>query len=179
MIDIFSLKAEELALKIKDSQLTSVEICEKYIERINKFEKDVKAWAHFDKKLLLEKAVEADEYRRSGKPLGPLHGVPVAVKERAGTITSSLGPIPDAASATESPEVAELIGIAYLTLNFSANSAANKRTFSPPKKFHSEDSFAASAEDIINNSSISGLLDPMYREKFFFRMASKTISSSS
>ena len=86
MIDIFSLKAEELALKIKDSQLTSVEICEKYIERINKFEKDVKAWAHFDKKLLLEKASEADEYRRSGKPLGPLHGVPVAVKDIVGTI---------------------------------------------------------------------------------------------
>ena len=86
MIDIFSLKAEELALKIKDAQLTSVEICEKYIERINKFEKDVKAWAHFDKKLLLEKAAEADEYRRSGKPLGPLHGVPVAVKDIVGTI---------------------------------------------------------------------------------------------
>ena len=86
MTDIFSLKAEELALKIKDAQLTSVEICEKYIERINKFEKDVKAWAHFDKKLLLEKAAEADEYRRSGKPLGPLHGVPVAVKDIVGTI---------------------------------------------------------------------------------------------
>ena len=86
MIDIFSLKAEELALKIKDAQLTSVEICEKYIERIHKFEKDVKAWAHFDKKLLLEKAAEADEYRRSGKPLGPLHGVPVAVKDIVGTI---------------------------------------------------------------------------------------------
>ena len=86
MIDIFTLKAEELALKIKDAQLTSVEICEKYIERINKFEKDVKAWAHFDKKLLLEKAAEADEYRRSGKPLGPLHGVPVAVKDIVGTL---------------------------------------------------------------------------------------------
>jgi len=86
MIDIFSLKAEELALKIKDAQLTSVEICEKYIERINKFEKDVKAWAHFDKKLLLEKAAEADENRRSGKPLGPLHGVPVAVKDIVGTL---------------------------------------------------------------------------------------------
>ena len=86
MIDIFTLKAEELALKIKDAQLTSVEICEKYIERINKFEKDVKAWAHFDKKLLLEKAAEADEYRRSGKPLGPLHGVPVAVKDIIGTL---------------------------------------------------------------------------------------------
>ena len=86
MIDIFTLKAEELALKIKDAQLTSVEICEKYIERISKFEKDVKAWAHFDKKLLLEKAAEADEYRRSGKPLGPLHGVPVAVKDIVGTL---------------------------------------------------------------------------------------------
>ncbi len=86
MIDIFSLKAEELALKIKDAQLTSVEICEKYIERINKFEKDVKAWVHFDKKLLLEKAAEADEYRKSGKPLGPLHGIPVAVKDIVGTL---------------------------------------------------------------------------------------------
>ena len=47
MIDIFSLKVEEIASKIKDSQLTSVEVCEKYIERINKFEKDVKAWVSF------------------------------------------------------------------------------------------------------------------------------------
>ena len=86
MIDIFSLKVEELAAKIKDSQLTSVEICEKYIERVKKFEKDVKAWVHFDKKLLLEKAAEADDYRRSGKPLGPLHGVPVALKDIIGTV---------------------------------------------------------------------------------------------
>jgi len=86
MTDIFSLKVEELASKIKDSQLTSVEICKKYIERIKEFEKDVKAWAHFDKKLLLEKAAEADDYRRSGKPLGPLHGIPVALKDIVGTV---------------------------------------------------------------------------------------------
>ena len=60
MTDIFSLKVEEIVSKIKDAQLTSVEVCQKYIERINKFEKDVKAWAHFDKKLLLEKAEEAE-----------------------------------------------------------------------------------------------------------------------
>ena len=86
MTNIFSLKAEELVSKIKDSQLTSVELCERYIERVEKFEKDVKAWAHFDKKLLLEKAAEADEYRRSGKPTGPLHGIPVAVKDIVGTV---------------------------------------------------------------------------------------------
>ena len=78
MTDIFSLSLEELALKIKDAQFSSAEVCEKYIERINKFEKDIKAWAHFDKKVLLEKAAEADEHRKSGKPVGSLHGVPIA-----------------------------------------------------------------------------------------------------
>ena len=80
MTDIFSLSLEELANKIKSAQLTSVEVCEKYVERINKFEKDVKAWAHFDKKVLLEKASEADDHRRSGKPVGLLHGVPEQLK---------------------------------------------------------------------------------------------------
>ena len=86
MTDILSLKVEELVSKIKDSQLTSVEICKKYIERVNEFEKEVKAWVHLNKKLLLEKAAEADEHRRSGKPTGPLHGIPVAVKDIIGTL---------------------------------------------------------------------------------------------
>ena len=86
MTDIFSLSVEELALKIKEGKITSVEVCNHYIDRINKFEKDVKAWAHFDKKLLLEKAVDSDNYRKSGKPLGSLHGVPVAIKDIIGTI---------------------------------------------------------------------------------------------
>ena len=54
MIEIFSLSIEELASKIKNAEISSVEVCEAYIERIKKFEKDVKAWAHFDKKVLLE-----------------------------------------------------------------------------------------------------------------------------
>ena len=86
MIDIFSLNVEELASKIKGGEITSVEVCEKYIERVKKFEKDVKAWAHFDKKILLEKAADSDEYRKSGKPLGLLHGVPVAIKDIIGTV---------------------------------------------------------------------------------------------
>ena len=86
MNEIFSQSVENLALKIKNSELTSVELCEKYIERIDEFEKEVKAWAFFDKKILLEKAKEADDYRRSGKPIGLLHGIPVAVKDIIGTV---------------------------------------------------------------------------------------------
>ena len=86
MSEIISLSLEQLATKIKDAQLSSVDVCKAFIERIEKYEKAIKAWAHFDKKVLLEKAEEADEHRRSGKPLGSLHGVPVAVKDIVGTI---------------------------------------------------------------------------------------------
>ena len=55
-MNLFSLPISELAEKIRKSQLTSLELCEHYITQIDKFEKDVKAWAYFDKKLLLEKA---------------------------------------------------------------------------------------------------------------------------
>ena len=37
-------------------------------------------------KILLEKAEESDNHRKSGKPLGLLHGIPVALKDIIGTI---------------------------------------------------------------------------------------------
>ena len=85
MENITTTSAHELVEKIKKGEISSVEVCEAYIERIKKFDKDVKAWAFFDKKLLIEKAKEKDEYRKSGKPLGALHGLPIAVKDIIGT----------------------------------------------------------------------------------------------
>ena len=85
MTDIFSLSTNELVAKMREGQISSVEVCKAYIERINKFEKEVKAWNFLDKKILLEKAEEADDYRKSGKPLGSLHGLPIAVKDIFGT----------------------------------------------------------------------------------------------
>jgi len=85
MIDIASLSANELVTKLKSGDLSSVELCKLYIKRINEFEKDVQAWSFLDKKILLEKAEEADEYRKSGKPLGALHGLPIAIKDIIGT----------------------------------------------------------------------------------------------
>tara|TARA_B100000900_G_scaffold318944_1_gene278089 strand:+ start:2687 stop:4015 length:1329 start_codon:yes stop_codon:yes gene_type:complete len=86
MSDLLTLSIEELVYKIKDAQITSEELCKEYIERINKFEKDVRAWAHFDEKLLIEKAIESDNHRRSGKVTGPLHGIPIALKDIIGTL---------------------------------------------------------------------------------------------
>ena len=112
MTDILSSKVEDIVSRIKDAQLTSVEVCESYIERIKKFEKDVKAWVYFDKKLLLEKAKEADEHRRAGKPTGPLHGIPVALKDIIGTIdmpTECGTPIRKGKSYSQNAEIIDLL----------------------------------------------------------------------
>ena len=85
MTNIFSLPVSEIASKIRNSELTSVDLCKNYIEQVKKFEKEVKAWAYYDEKLFLDKAEEADNHRKSGKPMGPLHGVPVALKDIIGT----------------------------------------------------------------------------------------------
>ena len=85
IMDFFNLNVQQLSSKIKDGHLTAVDLCKSYIDRIKKFEKDIHAWAHFNEKTLLEKAEESDNHRRSGKPLGSLHGIPVALKDIIGT----------------------------------------------------------------------------------------------
>tara|TARA_B100000700_G_scaffold246462_1_gene275358 strand:+ start:1198 stop:2526 length:1329 start_codon:yes stop_codon:yes gene_type:complete len=85
MEKIISLSASELVEKLKNGELTCVETCKAYLDRVKKFEKDVKAWAYIDRKTVMEKAHEKDEYRKSGKPLGPLHGLPIGVKDIIGT----------------------------------------------------------------------------------------------
>ena len=53
MIDIFSLTTNELVAKMREGQISSVEVCKAYISRVDKFEKDVKAWNFLDKKILI------------------------------------------------------------------------------------------------------------------------------
>ena len=112
MSEILNDSVEEFVKKISLFKITSVEICNAYIERINKFEKEVKAWAFFDKKLLSEKAKEADDYKNSGKPTGPLHGIPVAVKDIVGTIempTECGTPIRKGKSYSQNAEIIDLL----------------------------------------------------------------------
>ena len=53
MNNIISLSANELVEKLKSGEVSCVEACKAYIDRVNKFEKDVKAWAYIDKKTII------------------------------------------------------------------------------------------------------------------------------
>ena len=80
-MDLCFLSALEIIEKTKKGEISSLEVAKSFIDRIEKFESKIKAWAFFDKKFFLERAQEKDDWRLSGKPLGPLHGLPVAIKD--------------------------------------------------------------------------------------------------
>ena len=51
------------------------------LDRIAALEPQVQAWAFLDRERALEQARAADAARRAGKGIGPLHGVPVGIKD--------------------------------------------------------------------------------------------------
>ena len=45
MSNILSISAIELVEKLKSGEVSCVDACKEYIKRIDKFDKDIKAWA--------------------------------------------------------------------------------------------------------------------------------------
>lgn len=76
-----ALGAAQAAAMIRNGELTSEELVRACLERIDALEAAVGAWAHLDAGYALEQARQADRARQAGRPLGPLHGVPVGVKD--------------------------------------------------------------------------------------------------
>jgi Asp-tRNA(Asn)/Glu-tRNA(Gln) amidotransferase A subunit family amidase len=75
------MDASEAAQRIRDGVLTSEELVQECLERIRALEPKVQAWQFLDEEHALAQARACDERKRSGEPIGPLHGVPVGVKD--------------------------------------------------------------------------------------------------
>ena len=85
MSELYSLSGLELSNLISKGEIKAKELAQSYIKRIEKFDKDVKAWAFFDPNFILKKAEECDDFKNIGRPTGPLHGLPIAIKDIFGT----------------------------------------------------------------------------------------------
>lgn len=81
MTDLNLLTAAEAARLIRDGQVSSEELVQDCLDRIKATDDTVQAWAHLNSDYVLEQARKSDEHRRSGAPIGPLHGVPVGIKD--------------------------------------------------------------------------------------------------
>lgn len=81
MSDLFRLSACELAARIAKREISAREVIDAHIARIEAVNPALNAvvTSLFDE--ARHAARQADEQQAQGKPLGPLHGVPVTIKE--------------------------------------------------------------------------------------------------
>jgi Asp-tRNA(Asn)/Glu-tRNA(Gln) amidotransferase A subunit family amidase len=79
--DLHWLSASAAARLIREGALDSVQLVEACLARIREAEPAVQAWAFLDPDHALQQARAADDWRRQGRPTGPLHGVPVGIKD--------------------------------------------------------------------------------------------------
>lgn len=75
------LSATELALRIRRRQLSPVEVVDAFIQRIEQRNKSLNAFVYFGFEDARKRAKEAEQALMAGEGLGPLHGVPTAMKD--------------------------------------------------------------------------------------------------
>ena len=80
-MDLFELTASDVVRRLRDGALRSEELTRACLDRIEALESTVQAWTYIDPEYALQQAREADERRSAGAAVGPLHGLPVGVKD--------------------------------------------------------------------------------------------------
>ncbi len=83
--DLVFLPAYKLAEMIRTGKVTSSEAVEAYLDRIAKVNPRLKAIVTLDADGARNRAREADEALRRGEVWGPLHGVPITIKDNIAT----------------------------------------------------------------------------------------------
>ncbi|WP_347351491.1 amidase family protein [Intrasporangium sp.] len=80
-LDLATTSATEVARAIRDREVSPTEVMQATIERVERVNPAVNALVHkaFDE--AMTRAAEADQQVALGRELGPLHGVPTAIKD--------------------------------------------------------------------------------------------------
>src|SRR5690606_5788544 len=79
--DLLKLSATELAARLAGGEVSAVEVLEQYLERIERLEPQLGAVAVRCFDAARRDAEARDREMRARGPIGPLHGVPVSIKE--------------------------------------------------------------------------------------------------
>ncbi|HZY77831.1 MAG TPA: Asp-tRNA(Asn)/Glu-tRNA(Gln) amidotransferase subunit GatA [Jatrophihabitantaceae bacterium] len=81
MSDLIGLTAAETAEKVASGEVSAVEVAQAHLDRIAAVDGKLNAFLHVDTDGALEAAKAVDAHRASGDQLGPLAGVPLAMKD--------------------------------------------------------------------------------------------------
>ena len=80
-MNLSELSAVDAAAAIRAGECTSEELVRACLDHTESIERTVGAWQYLEPELAMKQARDADLHRRGGAPLGPLHGVPVGIKD--------------------------------------------------------------------------------------------------
>jgi amidase len=83
--DLHYLSLADVAQRLKARKLSSVEATQATLDRIAKLDPGLKAYATVTPERALKDAARLDQESAAGKSRGPLHGVPIAVKDLCNT----------------------------------------------------------------------------------------------
>jgi Asp-tRNA(Asn)/Glu-tRNA(Gln) amidotransferase A subunit family amidase len=75
------LSAADAARAIRDGAISAEQLTEACLARVREVDDTVQAWAFLDPEHALGQARARDQERREGRATGPLHGLPVAIKD--------------------------------------------------------------------------------------------------
>ncbi len=81
MTELLHSSAADLAALIASGQASSREVTQAHLDRIDAVDASVRAFLHVDGERALAAADAVDAKRAAGEPLGPLAGVPLAIKD--------------------------------------------------------------------------------------------------
>src|SRR6516164_7465378 len=84
-MDLGRLSATELVAAIRAKRISSVELLDAYLARVESLNPMVNAVVTLDAERARERAAEADAAWAGGDWWGPLHGLPVSVKDALDT----------------------------------------------------------------------------------------------
>lgn len=77
----YTLTATEAVREIASGRLSSVDLVTSCLARIDETDGAIHAWAYLDRDGALAQAAECDRIRKAGLGTGPLHGIPVGLKD--------------------------------------------------------------------------------------------------
>ena len=86
MDELITMTAAELSAALAAGEVSAAEVTTAHLDRIAAVDNKVKAFLHVAGDDALAQAREVDSKRKAGEPLGPLAGVPVAVKDLFTTV---------------------------------------------------------------------------------------------
>jgi amidase len=81
MSELAFKSASELASMIRAKEISAVELLEHYLDRVERYNPDLNAIIVLDMETARLRAREADAALASGEVWGPLHGIPMTIKE--------------------------------------------------------------------------------------------------